>query len=397
LYDVIVIGGGPAGATTAALLARGGAKVLVIEKEAFPRFHIGESLLPRSVPTLRTLGIDLGGQAFHYKGGAEFFDEEQGSYALYPFADAMAGGPGAAHAYQVERAGFDQALLKSAKTLGAEVNQRERVLRVDSSRDIVHLESDHGAYDCRYCVDATGQDAFFARRDRTTAPIPDFGRAAVFTHFVDLSDDAMELLGPDGNIKVLMKPDTWSWLIPLPRRRVSVGTVTRHGGVSADLLDDTIAKSPLMKRLSTGAERLETKVIRNFSYRNTRTSGVRHCSVGDAACFLDPVFSSGVALALLGAETLAERLLPALARGTEADPALAIPVAEHMSHAYTCVSALIHAFYHTRIVKNLFFAQKPNREMRSGLITMLAADLWRDDNPFQNALLSSRRRLAPLG
>jgi hypothetical protein len=101
-----------------------------------------------------------------------------------------------------------------------------------------------------------------------------------------------------------------------------------------------------------------------------------------------------VALAMLGADAVAEKLLPALARGTEGDPDVMAPVHEKMAHAYTCVSALIHAFYHTRLVKNLFFAKHPDPAMRSGLISMLAGDLWRADNPFQEALMRSKRRLA---
>src|SRR5580765_2823275 len=92
-FDVIVMGGGPAGATAAALLATRGLDVLVLEKESFPRFHIGESLLPRSLPILEKLGVDPTGPAFHFKGGAEFFDERAGDHAVYPFADALPGVP----------------------------------------------------------------------------------------------------------------------------------------------------------------------------------------------------------------------------------------------------------------------------------------------------------------
>src|SRR5690349_6618820 len=127
--DAIVIGGGPAGSTTAGLLSKAGARVLLIEKEGFPRFHIGESLLPRSVPILEKLGVDPSGPAFHYKGGAEFFDEKTGDHAVYPFADALPGIP--PHAYQVDRAVFDAALLDRARAFGADVHEGERVNSVD--------------------------------------------------------------------------------------------------------------------------------------------------------------------------------------------------------------------------------------------------------------------------
>jgi len=389
-FDTIVMGGGPGGATVAGLLAAAGLRVLVIEKESFPRFHIGESLLPRSLPVLERLGIDTRGPAFLYKGGAEFFDETTGDYALYRFADALPGVPD--HAFQVERAGFDAVLLERAAALGAEVHQGERVTRVQIDDSVSVIETDAGRYIARFCIDATGQDAFFARRDRTTQPIETFGRAAVFTHFTDLEGEAVDAIGPDGNIKVLMRSDGWGWLIPLPGRRMSVGTVARDGRVTPGLIEQAIQNSPLTLKLTRAARRLETRVIRNFSYTTSRSSGARYTSIGDAACFLDPVFSSGVTLAMLSAEATAERLVPALSEGREADPDLMSPVRRHMERSYDSMSSLIYAFYNTGLLRHLFFARRPDPELRAGLISLLALDVWRDDNRFQDVLMRSRMR-----
>lgn len=389
-FDTIVIGGGPAGSTTAALLARAGVSVLLIEKEAFPRFHIGESLLPRSVPILEKLGVDPGGPAFHYKGGAEFFDEKTGDHAVYPFADALPGVP--PHAYQVDRALFDAALLDRARSLGAAVHEGERAKAVEVEENEVKVVTAVETYSARFCVDATGQDAFFARRDRTTVPIESFGRAAVFTHYSGLTDDAIDVIGSQGNIKVLMGEAGWGWLIPLSGRRLSVGAVTRNGSVTPELLEAAIESSPLTRRLITGAERLSTRVIRNFSYKNSVPSRARCTSVGDAACFLDPVFSSGVALAMLGAEAVTDKLVPALSEGRENDPELMTSVWTHMERAYESMGSLIYAFYHTGLLRNLFFAKHPDKVLRSGLISILALDVWRSDNAFQDMLLKSRRR-----
>ena len=359
--DAIVMGGGPAGATTAALLAAEGLSVLVIEKESFPRFHIGESLLPRSLPVLERLGVDLGGAAFLYKGGAEFLDEVTGSHAVYPFEQALPGIPG--HAFQVDRAAFDAGLLERASALGASVHQGERVTKVDIEDARVSVVTDKGSYVARYSVDATGQDAFFARRDRTTLPIESFGRAAVFTHFADLGGDALDLIGSEGNIKVLMGQAGWGWLISLSLARLSVGAVTRDGKVTPNLIEEAIERSPLTQKLTRGARRLETRVIRNFSYKTERRSGARYTSVGDAACFLDPVFSSGVALAVLGAEAVAGQLIQALAKGNEADPELMTPVWLHMERAYEAMRSLIYAFYHTDFLRHLFFSKRPDPEL----------------------------------
>jgi flavin-dependent dehydrogenase len=389
-YDTIVMGGGPAGATTAALLAASGLSVLVIEKETFPRFHIGESLLPRSLPILERLGVDVKGAAFRYKAGAEFYDEVTGDYALYDFADALPGV--AAYAFQVDRAEFDAALLGRAQSLGAEVHQGERVQKVDIEDDRVIVSTDRSQYVGRYVVDATGQDAFFARRDRTTVPIESFGRAAVFTHYTDLSSDALDCIGTGGHIKVLLRERGWGWLIPLSNSRLSVGAVARDGKVTPDLIEGAIENSPITQRLTRGAKRLETRVIRNFSYKAKSPSGARYTQVGDAACFLDPVFSSGVALAMVGAEAITAELVPALAEGREADAELMAPVWKHMSRGYDCVSSLIYSFYHTGLLRGLFFSKRPDPALRAGLISMLALDVWRPDNKFHDALMSSRMR-----
>src|SRR5262249_49018540 len=161
-------------------------------------------------------------------------------------------------------------------------------------------------------------------------------------HFTDLDDDALDAIGPDGNIKVLMRSDGWGWLIPLSGRRMSVGAVARDRRVTPSLVEEAIQNSPLTLKLTRSARRLETHVIRNFSYTTTRSSGARYTSIGDAACFLDPVFSSGVALALLSAEATAERLVPALSEGREADPDLMSPVRRHMERAYDAMSSLIY-------------------------------------------------------
>lgn len=384
------MGGGPAGATTAALLANAGIRVVVIEKEAFPRFHIGESLLPRAIPILHELGVDCRGSAFLYKGGAEFFDETTGDHAIYKFQDALPGVP--PYAYQVDRAGFDKALIERASALGAEVRHGERVKRVSADEARVTVETDQGTHTARFCVDATGQDAFFARRDRATVPIESFGKAAVFTHYEGITKEATELIGADGNIKVLMRERGWGWLIPLSGSRLSVGAVTRDGHVKVDLIEEAIQASPLTQKLTEGARRLQTRVIRNFSYKADKPSGSRYSCVGDAACFLDPVFSSGVTLALLGAKAITERLVPAFKEGREADPELMAPVWQRMERAYESMSSLIYAFYHTGLLRGLFFAKRPDPELRAGLISLLALDVWRDDNRFQSVLMTSRMR-----
>ena len=136
----------------------------------------------------------------------------------------------------------------------------------------------------------------------------------------------------------------------------------------------------------------ELRIIRNFSYRNTKTRGARWACLGDAALFLDPVFSSGVSLAMLGGERFADVLVVALREHREDDPELTRPISDHMAVAYTAFGSLVGAFYQTRIIENIFFASQPDPAIRQGLISTLAGDVWRDDNEFQKMLLSSKRR-----
>lgn len=387
--DVLIVGCGPAGSTAANLLAQAGKSVCVLEREQFPRFHIGESLLPIDLPLFERLGLRIDGSAYHFKQGAEFWDERTGDFAFFSFADAMAGTPPSA--WQVERATFDHMLAGQAQARGALLRFGVTVGDMRADVDAVTVVTDEGVeHRARYLLDATGQDAWLARRARSVSPIRELGRAAVFTHFEGLSAEVRAELEPQGNIKVLLVEDGWHWLIPLIGGRLSVGLVKWRGKLDEAALEAAIAASPLIQRLTAGAQRGPTRTIANWSYKNTQLAGPRWACVGDAAAFLDPVFSSGVSLAMLGAEKAVDLLLPALDAGQEADPRLMAPWATHMQPAYDAFEQLIRRFYHTRLVHHLFFAAEPDPALRRGLISVLAGDVWRRDNPFQTMLESSR-------
>ena len=392
MTDVIIIGAGPGGATAGALLAQQGVSVSLLDKDAFPRFHIGESLLPCDLALFERLGIDMKALGFLYKGGAEFFDERTGDHATYLFNEGLPGTPG--HAYQVERAKFDQAVLDSAVRAGAVFEAGVRVSQIEPDATGVTVQTSSGPRRARYVIDATGQDALLAHREKSLRRIEDFGLAAVFRHFEHLSDEVWRELAVtgQGNIRVLIVQDGWVWVIPLAGQRVSVGVVTRNRGISNDLFDQTYDASPMLKRLTAGCPKSELRIIRNFSYRNLKTRGPRWACLGDAALFLDPVFSSGVSLAMLGGERFADVLVSALRENREQDADLTRPISEHMAVAYTAFGSLVGAFYQTKIVENIFFAKYPDPAIRKGLISTLAGDVWRTDNEFQKMLLSSKRR-----
>lgn len=390
-HDVVIIGAGPAGSTAGNLLAQAGHDVLIIDKEIFPRFHIGESLLPCGLPIYNRLGIDLDKGRFVFKAGAEFVDERTGQSATFDFSEGLPGG--SPHAYQVERASFDHELLKCAERAGARTLLGHRVSDVRFDASGVSVVTDAGVSRARYCVDATGQDAFFGRRSRSIDPYPGFGKAAVFCHFTDVSREKQAEFFARGHIKVLMIEDGWAWLIPLYGDKLSCGVVTRRSGVTTALLDKFIAGSALIADITSGSARTDGRIIRNFSCQNRTPHGSRWVCIGDASCFLDPVFSSGVSLAVISGERMSGLLSPALRAGTEGDEALMQPIRAEMDIAYRSIGALVHSFYHTNIVHNLFFAEHPAPDMRQGIISVLAGDVWRTDNRFQNMLLRSTRRM----
>ncbi len=393
-YDVIVVGAGPGGSSVAALLAEQGVRVLVLEKEHFPRFHIGESLLPASEILESVFGVEQDPNIFLFKRGAQFVNEETGRVQVFDFNDALPGPQ--RYAWHVDRARFDTAIRDRARSLGAEVRHGVTVtdVRFDEAGVEVVTDGVAGAVErARYFIDASGQGRLLAKKMGSSRPYKDFGKAAVFTHFANLTDAAREEIAPHNDIRIMMVPDGWAWVIPLTGNRLSVGLVRRQPGTKPAHLDEYLASSPLITRLTAGATRLDTHLIGNFSYKNAKPRGARFACVGDAACFLDPVFSSGVTLAIHNAKMVAELLVPALREGREADPDLLNTVGEDMERGYTTFAALIDRFYNTRFVDNMIFGAPEDGALRAGVISVLAGDVFREeDNPFYKMLLSTRRR-----
>ena len=314
--DAIVCGGGPAGSTFATVLARAGRRVALFEREKFPRFHIGESLLPWNVPLLERIGAlhKVRTEGMQVKYGARFY--HQGTERTRPvrFADGM--DRNHPSAFQVKRGDFDKLLLDHARESGAlvfEESKIEDVLwqgavggRARGVRVRLPGESAPREVTARFVADATGRDALLARALGGRRRDPQLDRSAAFAHF----DTFNRAEGPTGgDIIVITTPDGWWWMIPFSDGTVSVGIVMpskrfkeRTGSVE-DLFNASIANAPEVRaHLGPGRRTTEVYAIADYSYCAETIVGDGFCLIGDAACFLDPVFSTGVLLAMTAGE-----------------------------------------------------------------------------------------------
>ncbi|MBD9362726.1 NAD(P)/FAD-dependent oxidoreductase [Methylomonas fluvii] len=388
-HDVVVVGGGPAGSTAATLLAQYGHKVLLLESGTHPRFHIGESMLPFSEPIIQRLGIDWSAGNLS-KSGAVFIDEATEQRMYFPLSIHR-------KTYQIERAPFDQMLFENAAKYGVETHQQEKVLDVSCQADGVNIVSDKSRYRSRYLIDATGRSALMGRKDKGIKRIENLGKFAVYTHFenIQAGEEADELFR-SGNIYVPVVDIGWIWIIPLAGRRLSVGLVVQKERPkdcdAEELLRRYLTASPLLSCLLTGAEQVApVRVEADFSYTNQSRYGVRYACCGDAAGFLDPVFSSGVFLAFTSAARIADRVHIGLSDGREADPDLHAEDDDKYLLGFNTMRLFVECFYQSNIVHNLFFEADRDPDLKAQIAQLLAGDLWVDDNKLQQSLLAGRR------
>jgi flavin-dependent dehydrogenase len=321
-YDVAVIGGGPGGSTVATHLARGGLRVAVFEREAFPRFKVGESLVPATMLLLERLDIlePVAEGGFQVKYGATFLDQESGLGHSFYFLDGM---PWPKWTYNVPRAQFDTILLEHSRKHGVQVHQPATVNAVAFDRDGVTLEVETGgerlSHRARFLVDASGRDGFLTGRLGRRQRIPNLGKVALFAHF----RGADRFPGiEEGNVRIYLFEGGWFWWIPMAHDLTSIGaviharTVREHAGGPEALFDEMVRRCRVVHEHMGRAERT-TPLHRaaNFAYTNSPIVGDRYLCVGDAVAFVDPIFSSGVFIAMRTGELAAEAILAAFADG----------------------------------------------------------------------------------
>jgi flavin-dependent dehydrogenase len=395
LFDAVVIGGGPAGAVCAARLAAHGRKVIVLERDRHPRFHLGESLLPASLGVLDAIGVlDEVRKSFIVKRGARFVQGSGGASARavrYAFADAFRARWD--HAFEVPRDRFDEILFRRAGVCGAETREGWEATRTlfEGDRAIgVEARAEDGTTEsiaARVVVDASGREAVLSRAIRSIARIRHLDRTALFTQVRGAWRDTGDR---EGDIQIIVfgegKERGWFWLIPFLDGRTSVGAVVsrewvgarRSAGGPERLFAAAVDESPTAAWMLSGSETLfPPRATADFSFRAGALSGTGWVALGDATGFVDPLFSTGAHLAMHGGLHGADAINAALDAGGVTAERLQ-PWEREMRAGADLFIGAVQAFYSADLVSYLF-AEPQHPFLRRAITSMLSGDVFDED------------------
>ena len=381
--DVLVIGGGPAGSTIAALLAQGGRRVILVEKDRHPRFHIGESLLPLNLPLFDRLGVreEIERTAIR-KYGVEFVSPYHGKSVTYDFACAW--DKRFPHAFQVRRSVFDHILLKNAAAHGADIVESCRVTAVEFPEvgysSIEGCDADGGKrrWTASFVVDASGRDTLLATQLGLKERNLRNDSAAIFGHFTG----ARRHVGlAEGNITIVWFDHGWFWFIPLADGATSVGAVcpasvfkTRGSDLNSFFMTLITSCPEIADRLKNATLVGPVAATGNYSYRAKQTSGRHFLMVGDACAFIDPVFSTGVYLAMTSAYWAATTVETCLRTPHQAGSALR----RYDAAVREALGAFTWFIYRIResTMRNLFMSPRNWFRVEEAVLSLLAGDIF---------------------
>lgn len=364
--DVVVIGGGPAGSTMASFLSMKGHSVTVLEKDLFPREHVGESMLPFCYHVFKDLGIlDDMKERWVRKPGVRFIDVDGVTNTAWCFWHHIK--DDSSLSFQVIRSEFDDVLLKHSASLGATVHQQTRVIDVDMDDDGATVvaagpSGEHISIRTRFVVDASGRDTFMSNRLGTKVAHKELERTALScSHWKGAEfKDTLE----EGLIQIVYiggEKQGWIWCIPLGTDRLSVGVVvntsyyrSQRSVLLAEGFEDwkmalylkEIEAAPFTKEILDGAHmERDLAVNGDYSYLCKQKWGDRFCLVGDASAFIDPIFSSGVFMAMRSAQILSESVHKRLVDSPEEAEASFAEAYIRVTGAYDVIDRLIRLFY----------------------------------------------------
>ena len=393
-YDTIVIGGGPAGSTVATLVAEQGYRVLLLERATTPQFKIGESLIPATYWTFKRLGMleKLRASHFPQKYSVQFYSRTgKGSTPFYFF---QTNPHESAVTWQVLRSEFDEMLLDNAKEKGVEVRRgvgvREVVFEGDTATGVV-TQSVNGSRETLHAtiiVDSTGQRSLIGRQLNLNTIEPNLKMASLFTHYEGGHRDE----GIDEGATLILhteEKDSWFWSIPLPYNRTSIGVVgeldyllqnRRDADGRLDtqkIFNEELEKcAPLKQRLEGAKQLLPIQTTKDFSYRASRIAGNNWVLVGDAFGFLDPVYSTGLFLALKSGEMAADVIIEAFRKDDFSEAQLG-SFGPAFVDGMEAFRKLVYAFYTKEFSFARFLSEYP--EHQGGIVDILSGDVFRKD------------------
>ena len=400
MADVLIIGAGPSGAIAAALLAQRGYEVLILERQKFPRFSIGESLLANSMYFIEEAGMLEAVQAggFQFKNGAAFVRD--GSYSDYNFAQKSASGY--AYTFQVPRADFDKVLADEAARHGAEIRYEVEITAADFSSASPQLEArsaqgELSRHQARFVLDASGFGRTLPRLLNLERPSDFPVRAALFTHI----EDHVEAGAFDRQkIRVSIHPrerDVWYWLIPFSNGRSSLGVVAtrefhqHYRGSTSERLWQIVGEEPSLAQLLAQSRPVaQVGEIVGYAANVTALHGNGFALLGNAAEFLDPVFSSGVTIAMQSA-SLAARALDRQLRGESVDWRADFDVP--LKYGVETFRAFVSGWYDGTLQDVIFYPHQ-EEQIRRHICSVLAGYAWDAANPYTGQ--HARRRLSAL-
>ena len=393
-YDTIVIGGGPAGSTVATLVAEQGHRVLLLEREAEPKFKIGESLIPATYWTFKRLGMleKLRASHFPQKYSVQFYSRS--GKASSPFYFFQTNPHESAVTWQVLRSEFDEMLLDNATEKGVEVRRgtsvREVLFEGDTATGVV-TQNANGTRETLHAtviVDSTGQRSLIGRQLNLNTTEANLKMASLFTHYEGGHRDE----GIDEGATLILHTedkDSWFWSIPLPYNRTSIGVVgaldyllQNRRDVDSKLnaqkiFTEELEKcAPLKQRLEGAKQLFPIQTTKDFSYRASRIAGDNWVLVGDAFGFLDPVYSTGLFLAFKSGEMAADVIIEAFEKNDFSEAQLG-SFGPAFVEGMEAFRKLVYAFYTKEFSFARFLSEYP--EHQGGIVDILSGDVFRKD------------------